>query len=78
MTFTRDWKEEWIDRMGLIVVLGGKERFEHLNRLKFDMTTKLNCREITELKEAIRMRFTPTNGQDGCQSGIQAVKEATT
>lgn len=77
MKYERDWKEDWIDRMGLIVALSGEERFEALRKFKADMNWKLRPHEQIELKETLRMRFTPTNGKEGCQSATAAVKEAT-
>jgi hypothetical protein len=71
-----DWREPWIDRMGLIVALGGEERFTHLRAFKKDMRVKLTVDERQALKAAIQARFTPTNGEDGCASGVSAVKEA--
>lgn len=72
--FIRDWKEAWIDRMGLIVALGGGHRFNELAQFKRDMSA-MSEREQAELKEAIRQRFTPTNGENGCQSGTEAIRK---
>lgn len=74
---TRDWKEGWIDQMGLIVALGGEHRFNKLRQFKDDMARYLTPEERSELKEALRQRFTPTNGQDGCSSAMEAVKDVT-
>jgi hypothetical protein len=71
----RDWKEEWVDRMGLIVCLSGSLRFDALREFKRDMGFKLSNAQIQELKACLKARFTPTNGEDGCQSGTSAVRE---
>lgn len=70
----RDWKEPWVDRMGLVVALSGEDRFTHLQRLKRDMAP-LAPEQQAELRECFRQRFTPSNGADGCQSATQAVRE---
>lgn len=71
----RDWKEEWIDEMGLIVALSGKERFTKLSIFRIKMRALLSPVDQDALKEALRQRFTPTNGMDGCQEATAAVKE---
>lgn len=68
------WKEQWIDQMGLIVALSGDERFRKLAEFKTKMRD-LSLPDQVALKEAIRQRFTPTNGQDGCQSATEAVRQ---
>lgn len=75
---TRDWKEDWVDRMGLIVALSGEARFQCLVLFKLDMATKLSEAECRELRVCLRKRFMPTNGQDGCQEAVKSVREATT
>lgn len=77
MKIERDWKEEWVDRMGLIVTLSGEDRFAALEKFKSDMV-KLGKGDRWSLQDCLRHRFTPSNGQDGCQSATDAVKEATT
>lgn len=76
MTIVRDWKEEWVDRMGLIVALSGVERFQKLSEFK-RLAATLSATHRDELNECLRQRFTPTNGEDGCKSGTTAVREAT-
>lgn len=71
---TQDWMEPWIDQMGLIVALSAPERFERFAMFKYNMA-KLRKRDRIALKEAIRLRFTPSNGVDGCESGTEAVRE---
>lgn len=71
----QDWKENWIDQMGLIVALSGAERFRKLEVFMVEMRL-LSAPELAELKEALRQRFTPSNGQDGCQGATEAVREA--
>jgi hypothetical protein len=71
--YQQDWKEPWIDRMGLIVALSGSERFLRLSKLKTDMAG-LSPAMQAELRAAIRERFTPSNGRDGCQSAMQSVR----
>lgn len=73
-TYERDWKELWIDQMGLIVCLSGEDRFQRMREFKAFMAL-LSQEKQAELKEAIRMRFTPSNGQDGCQTAMRSVKE---
>lgn len=77
MKLERDWKEAWVDRMGLIVCLDGKERFAALDQFKRDMGFMLSNSQIAELKACIRDRFTPTNGGNGCQSATASVKAIT-
>jgi hypothetical protein len=74
----RDWKESWVDQMGLIVALGGKQRFEALDAFKLKMFVTLTPEAIAELRECLRQRFTPTNGGNGCASATAAVKEVVT
>lgn len=73
----QDWMEPWIDQMGWIVALSGEARFRNLEEFKKQMRTRLTKEGQVTLKEAIRQRFTPTNGQDGCRGAIEAVREAT-
>lgn len=76
MKFERDWKEAWIDRMGLIVALSG---YVAIRRFKEDMATLESLAEVEALREAIRQRFTPSSyadaERDGCKSAMAAVKE---
>lgn len=72
----RDWKEKYIDRMGLIVALSGEPRFQQLSLLKADMAL-LSSEMQQELKSALRQRFAPSGGTDGCQSAMNAVTSAT-
>lgn len=72
--YAKPWIETWIDRMGLIVALNGEERFQQIYQFKVDLN-RLNHDMQTQVKEAIRLRFAPTNGNDGCVSGTMAVKE---
>lgn len=74
-TFVRDWKEAYIDHMGLIVALSGERRMDEMRLFKRNME-RLTLKQQGELRLALALRFTPTNGQDGCQSGMQAVREA--
>lgn len=75
MNINQNWKEPWIDQMGLIVALSGEERFIMLARFKYRMAMELSTFDQAELRVAIRQRFTPSNGEDGCQSAMSAVKE---
>lgn len=79
MKFERDWKESWIDRMGLIVALSGNDRYVAIRRFKEDMATLESMAEVEALREAIRQRFTPSSyagdERDGCKSAMAAVKE---
>lgn len=77
MKIERDWKEAWVDEMGLIVALSGEDRFFRLNKLKFRMGRELSEQEVHQLRACLRQRFTPTNGQHGCQEATSAVKEIT-
>lgn len=72
----RDWKEFWVDEMGLIVALDGNKRFELMADFKLRMVFELSPNEQSELKDCLRKRFTPSNGDNGCQSATQAVREA--
>lgn len=71
---SKPWIEHYIDHMGLVVALSGVERFAEMKRLK-DRIALLEVSKASEVREAIRLRFTPTNGQDGCQSGTAAVRD---
>ena len=73
--FCRDWKESWVDQMGLIVALSGAERFSKLTQFKIRMK-ELAPESQKELMETLRMRFTPTNGDNGCREATSAVREA--
>lgn len=75
MSFERDWKEAWVDRMGLIVCLNGSLRFDAIREFKRDMGFFLSNDQISELKECLRKRFTPSNGENGCQSGTDSVRQ---
>lgn len=68
----RDWKESYVDQMALIVTLSGEERFKRLTAFKAQ-TQLLEKQDQAELSECIRLRFTPSNGQDGCQSATDSV-----
>jgi len=76
MTIERDWRELWVDRMGLIVALSGKERFDMLEAFKLRMFVELTLAEQEQLRECLRQRFTPSNGNDGCQSATESVRQA--
>lgn len=69
----RDWKEVYVDRMGLIVALSGEDRFQKLTELKRDMV-KLPQALQMELMECLRQRFTPSNSDCGCQSATKSVR----
>lgn len=73
--FQRPWKEEFVDHMGLVVALSGNRRFSELKKLK-ERIDALPDNQREEIKQAIRQRFTPTNGTDGCCGAMAAVKEA--
>jgi hypothetical protein len=73
MKYERDWKEPYVDRMGLIVALSGQHRFQKLSELKKDMSS-LPASQQSELKECLRQRFTPTNGQDGCSEAMASMR----
>lgn len=72
----RDWKESWIDEMAIIDKLQGKAKVERLSNFKRVMALLPKLEQL-QLKEALRQRFTPSNGQDGCQSATAAVKDVT-
>ena len=76
MNIQRDWKEAYVDQMGLIVALSGKPRFEMLEAFKLRMFVELTAEQCAELKECLRQRFTPSGGKDGCQSATDAVNQA--
>jgi len=76
MKFTRDWKEAYVDQMGLIVALSGRDRFVQMEFLK-DQMRQLPETQQAELKECLRQRFTPSGGRDGCQSAAAAANSAT-
>lgn len=70
------WKEVFVDRMGLIVALSGQRRMEAMSALVSDIRA-LPAGKAVEVKECLRLRFTPTNGGNGCQSATEAVKAVT-
>lgn len=76
MKIERDWKEFWVDDMGLIVALSGEARFERLRKFKALMQ-RLTEAEQRELGDCLRQRFTPSNGDSGCQEATSSVKEVT-
>jgi hypothetical protein len=57
----RDWKEAWVDQMGLIVALSGANRFDLLNQFKAAMMSRLSSEQRDELVECLRQRFTPSS-----------------
>lgn len=73
----RDWKEAWVDRMGLVVCLSGSERFTKLDLMKRDMAEQLTASQILELRATLRARFTPSNGKDVCHEATLAVIDIT-
>lgn len=79
MRFQRDWKEEWVDRMGLIVALSGEHRFERLDSLKKDMK-QLSEDKVKELKYCFKQRFTPSHSAgdiyEGCETATKSVEMA--
>lgn len=70
------WKEAFVDRMGLIVALSGDERHAKMRELVLDIS-RLSGPLQAEVKETLRTRFTPTNGEDGCRSASEAVRAIT-
>lgn len=71
----KNWIEDWIDEMGLIVALSGNERFNKI--AKFKCARKfLSEKGQQKLDEAIRKRFTPSNGEDGCKTAMDSVKRS--
>lgn len=74
--YKRGWIAHCVDHMGLIVALSGERRFEEMRKLNEKLMT-LTPERRAQIKEILRQRFTPTNGQDGCQSAMAAVKEIT-
>lgn len=70
---TKPWKEVFVDHMGLIVALGGERRFEEMRKLRLAIN-ELPVDKQAEVKECLRQRFTPTNGDDGCESATRAVR----
>ena len=73
----RDWKEVWIDKMGLIVALSGEQRFAKIEDFKASLAL-LSADDQAAVKQAMRQRFTPSNGQDGCSEATASITEATT
>jgi len=57
----RDWKEKWVDQMGLIVALAGEQRFKRLESFKLAMSVALTEDQCEELRECLRQRFTPSS-----------------
>lgn len=70
---TRDWKENYVDFMGLIVAQSGEERFKNLKLLKLAMDL-LTDEDKAAVKETLRQRFTPSNGQDGCEEAMDSMR----
>ena len=56
----RDWREPWIDQMGLILTLSGRPRFVMMEAFKLKMLVELTPEQWIDLKEALRQRFTPS------------------
>ena len=65
----RDWKEAWVDRMGLIVTLSGQDRFMRLKKFKADMVHDLTPGQIVDLRICLRERFSPSNAMTGPRPG---------
>jgi len=61
MNIERDWREAWVDKMGLIVALHGEQRFKRLEAFKLEMFVELTPDQCAELKECLRQRFTPSS-----------------
>lgn len=74
---TRDWRETWVDEMGLIVALSSDARFQKLSVFKQKMAKELTVEQQAQLRICLRQRFTPSNGQNGCQGATAAVKGVT-
>lgn len=72
-TWNRDWKEAYVDQMGLIVALSGKDRFVQMEFLKERMRELPESQQV-ELKECLRQRFTPSGSHTGCKSATEAVE----
>lgn len=72
----KPWQEVLVDKMGLIVALGGEERYARMAELK-TILTALPSDKRFEIENILRERFTPTNGSDGCHGGTDAVRQAT-
>lgn len=58
----RDWKEVWVDRMGLIVALDAERRFKALQELKAAMARELTQKQRSELLVTLAERFTSQRG----------------
>lgn len=56
----RNWTEDWIEEMGLIVALHGEARFARLISFKQRMRC-LAPEKAFELRECLRQRFTPSS-----------------
>lgn len=77
----RDWKEAWIDEMGLIVALSGEDRFRRLSAFKARCLL-LAPTYKAELSAALKQRFMPSSypenpPADGCRSGMDAINAVT-
>jgi hypothetical protein len=70
---TEPWIELWIDWMGLIVTLSGEQRFRQLEGFNWGFK-HLKPEDQATLKQAIRARFCPSNGEDGCQGAMESVR----
>ena len=79
MNFVQDWREKFIDEMGLIVALNGEERFTKLSLFK-NRINDLNSNDRAEIKNLLKLRFTPssinTNNIEfnGCRAGTESVE----
>lgn len=72
-TYQQSWQEKLVDEMGLVVALSGESRFEAMKSLRLKIHQLSPAQQI-EIKAILKQRFTPTNGEDGCQSATRAVK----
>lgn len=76
-----DWKEDWVDQMGLIGALSGTDRFNRLQEFKSRLTILSEERQ-SELMRYLALRFTPSSVKsdssefNGCRSGTEAIEEA--
>lgn len=50
--------------MGLIVALGGEQRFKALEAFKLEMFVCLTSEQCKELHECLRQRFTPSSARN--------------
>lgn len=82
MTFKRDWKEKWVDEMGLIVALSAPERFTRLDDFKHRLN-QLPPEQRQEVRWAVAKRFTPSSTRSsseefkGCRSATEVIEEIT-